>query len=232
LTEIRFKYDNADATFTKVATNLVVPAAIPNPANPTQIVVPAGTSIDAIVSPFFLSGGALSAQKVSTKIAHPAQFQGGFAYTGFPNWELEADYAFVGYKSFKQLPITFSNPATPSRTLIEDYNNSSSLRLGVEYRFANSARLRGGFAGVTRAAPDVTVTPLLPEQDRANYSLGFSYPVMRSFTLDGGWVLVTTPGRRGRIDERLAAAQTAAQLNTGVYSLTANIFALGLKSSF
>jgi len=209
-----------------------VPAAIPNPANPTQIVVPAGTSIDAIVSPFFLSGGALSAQKVSTKIAHPAQFQGGFAYTGFPNWELEADYAFVGYKSFKQLPITFSNPATPSRTLIEDYNNSSSLRLGVEYRFANSARLRGGFAGVTRAAPDVTVTPLLPEQDRANYSLGFSYPVMRSFTLDGGWVLVTTPGRRGRIDERLAAAQTAAQLNTGVYSLTANIFALGLKSSF
>ena len=30
----------------------------------------------------------------------------------------------------------------------------------------------------------------------------------------------------------VAFPQTAGQLNTGVYSLTANIFALGLKSSF
>jgi long-chain fatty acid transport protein len=232
LTQINFKYDNADATFTQVQTGLVVPADIPNPANPSQIVVPAGTSIDAIVTPFFGAGGPLSSQKVSTKISHPSQFQAGFSYTGVPNWEFEADYALVGYKAFKELPINFSNPATPSRTLIEDYNNSSALRLGAEYKFSNNVHVRGGFAGVTRAAPDITVTPLLPEQDRANYSLGFSLPVMGKVVLDGGWVLVTTPGRRGRIDERTGTTQTAAQLNTGVYSLTANIFALGLKSSF
>ena len=92
--------------------------------------------------------------------------------------------------------------------------------------------MRGGFSGVSRAAPDVTVTPLLPEQDRANYSLGFSLPVMHRVVVDGGWVLVTTPGRRGRVDERLLESQTATQLNTGVYSLSANIFALTLKSSF
>ena len=233
LTKIDFKYDDADATFTQVATGLVVPAAIPNPANPTQIVIPAGTSIDAIVAPFFAAGAPLSSQKVGTKISHPSQFQAGFAYTGIPNWEFEADYAFVGYKSFKELPINFSNDSTPDRTLIENYNNSSALRLGAEYKFANNVHVRGGFAGVTRAAPDITVTPLLPEQDRANYSLGFSLPVMGRLVVDGGWVLVTTPGRRGRIDERSSTTtQTAAQLNTGVYSLTANIFALSLKSSF
>ena len=232
LTQINFKYDGADATFTPVATGLVVPAAIPNPTNPSQIVVPAGAQIDAIVAPFFAAGAPLSAQTVSTRIAHPSQFQVGLAYTGVPNWEFEADYALIGYKSFKDLPIDFSNAATPDRTLIESYNNSSALRLGAEYKFTNSARVRGGFAGVTRAAPDVTVTPLLPEQDRANYSLGFSYPVMKSLVVDGGWVLVTTPGRRGRIDERTSVNQTAAQLNTGVYSLTANIFALSLKSAF
>ena len=233
LTKIDFKYDNADATFTQVATGLVVPANIPNPANPTQIVVPAGTSIDAIVAPFFAAGAALSSQTVSTRISHPSQFQGGLSYTGIPNWEFEADYALVGYKTFKELPIDFSNPATPDRTLVEDYNNSSALRLGAEYKFTNNVHVRGGFAGVTRAAPDITVTPLLPEQDRANYSLGFSVPVMGRFVVDGGWVLVTTPGRRGRIDERSSTTtQTAAQLNTGVYSLTANIFALGIKSSF
>jgi hypothetical protein len=45
-------------------------------------------------------------------------------------------------------------------------------------------------------------------------------------------VLVTTPGRRGRIVERTRESQTAAQLNSGKYSLTANIFALGIKSAF
>ena len=92
--------------------------------------------------------------------------------------------------------------------------------------------MRGGFAGVTRAAPDETVTPLIPEQDRANYSLGFSVPIMGKVVLDGGYVLVTTPGRRGRIVERTSESQTAAQLNSGKYSLTANIFALGIKSAF
>lgn len=232
LTQIVFKYDNADATFTPVATNLVVPANIPNPANPNQVAIPAGTSVDAVVTPFFQAGGPLSAQKVSTRIAHPGQLQFGFAYTGFRNWELEADYAMLGYRAFKDLPIQFSNPLTPSRTLLEEYNNSSAIRLGAEYKFANETRVRGGFSGVSRAAPDVTVTPLLPEQDRANYSLGFSLPVMHRVVVDGGWVLVTTPGRRGRVDERLLESQTATQLNTGVYSLSANIFALTLKSSF
>jgi long-chain fatty acid transport protein len=231
MTQVVFSYDNADATFTQVATGLVVPAAIPNPTNPSIIVVPAGTSIDAIVAPFFATGGTLASQKVKTRIAHPGQFQAGFAYTGMRNWEFEADYAMIGYRAFKDLPIQFANPAL-SRTLIEEYNNSSAIRLGAEYKFANSARVRGGFSGVSAAAPDVTVTPLLPEQDRANYSLGFSLPVLKALVVDGGWVLVTTPGRRGRIDERTNTAQTAAQLNTGVYSLTANIFALSLKSSF
>lgn len=226
LTQIVFKYNNADATFSQVATGLVVPAAIPG----TPIV--AGTSIDALVAPFFSPGGPLSSQTVSTRIAHPSQLQAGFSYTGVKNWEFEADYAMIGYRAFKDLPINFSNPATPSRTLLEDYNNSSAIRLGAEYKFQNNIRVRGGFSGVSAAAPDVTVTPLLPEQDRANYSLGFTAPVMGRVAIEGGWVLVTTPGRRGRIDERTSEAQTFDQLNTGVYSLSANILALSIKSSF
>jgi long-chain fatty acid transport protein len=226
MTQIVIKYNNADATFTQVPTNLTIPVAIPGTA------IPAGTSVDAIVTPFFAAGGPLSSQTVSTRIAHPSQLQAGLSYTGVTNWEFEADYAFVGYRAFKDLPIQFSNQATPSSTLLEEYNNSSAIRLGAEYKFANNVHVRGGFAGVTAAAPDVTVTPLLPEQDRANYTLGFSAPVMGRFVIDGGYVLVTTPGRRGRIDERTKEVQTAPQLNTGVYSLTANIFALTIKSSF
>jgi hypothetical protein len=62
--------------------------------------------------------------------------------------------------------------------------------------------------------------------------LGFTTASWHNVVLDGGYVLVTTPGRRGRIVERTSESQTAAQLNSGKYSLTANIFALGIKSAF
>jgi long-chain fatty acid transport protein len=225
LTPMTFKYDNADAQFTQVSTGLVLPAGNP-------LGLPAGTPVDALLTPQFAAGAPLSSQKVSTKLTHPQQLQVGFAYTGFQNWELEADYAMIGYESFKELPIDFSNPATPDRTLIEDYNNSSSIRLGAEYTFTNKTHVRGGFSGVTRAAPDETVTPLLPEQDRANYSLGATVPVGQHWSVEGGYVLVATPGRRGRLDERTSRTQTAAQLNEGKYSLGANIFALSLKATF
>ena len=232
LTPVKFKYKDADARFEQHTTGLILGGAIPNPANPSgPPLVPAGTPVDQLVAASFTSGPLVS-QSVNTEITHPAQFQVGFAYTGFANWELEADYAFVGYKDFEELPIEFSNAATPDRSLIEDYNNSSAIRLAAEYKFGNDIHVRAGFAGVTRAAPEVTVTPLLPEQDRANYALGVSVPFFSRWVLDGGYVLVKTPGRRGRIDERVDRSQSAGQLNTGVYSLTANVFALSLKASF
>ena len=233
LAPITFKYDDADATFTQVNTNLVLGGAIPNPANPSgPPAVPAGTPVDVLVAPQFASGGALVAQKVSTKIKHPQQIQAGFEYTGFRGWDLEADYGFVGWKAFKELPVTFQGPASSqSRTLIEDYNNSSSIRLGAEYAFANKIRARAGFAGVSAAAPDVTVTPLLPDQDRANYTVGVTLPYGH-FALDAAFLRVQTAGARGRIDERTSRSQTAAQLNSGVFDLSANIFAFSLKASF
>ena len=231
---INFKYDDADATFTQVNTNLIIGGDVPNPANPTgPPLIPRGTPVDQLVAPQFTTGGALVSQKVSTQIKHPQQFQAGFEYTGFTNWSLEADYAFVGWKSFKELPVDFQGPAAAnSRTLIEDYNNSSSIRLGAEYSFKNSIKARAGFAGVTRAAPATTVTPLLPDQERANYALGVTVPVISHILIDAGYLRVQTPGRRGRIDERTSRDQTAAQLNTGVYDLHANIFIFSLKASY
>ena len=231
LAPIYFKYNDADATFTQVNTGLVLGGAIPNPANPTgPPAIPAGTPVDALVAPQFASGGALVSQNVSTKIMHPQQVQLGFAYSGFANWNLEADFGWVGWQSFKELPVNFAGPA-PSRTLIEDYNNSSSIRLGAEYAFANRIHARAGFAGTAAAAPDVTVTPLLPDQDRANYTAGLTIP-FGNYGLDVSYLRVQTSGARGRIDERTSRSQTAAQLNTGVYNLSANIFAFSLKASF
>jgi long-chain fatty acid transport protein len=223
LSQLLFKYDDADATFEARPTGLTLAAN-----NPLQ--APAGTPVDALLAGQFTGSGALTAQKVQTRIMHPAQVQFGVGYTGFPNTTITVDYAWVGWKSFKELPVDFQGGAT-DRVLFENYNNTSSVRVGADYRFTNGAAVRAGFAAAASAAPDVTVTPLLPEQDRSYGAIGGSYPITSRFAIDGAFMRIFTPGRRGRIDERTSISQTAEQLNNGSYTLRANIFSLSFKAS-
>ena len=159
--------------------------------------------------------------------------QAGFGYTGFDRTTLSVDYSYVGWKSFNQLPVNFKGLA-PSKVLVEEYNNTSSIRFGAEHRLLNGVALRAGLAGATSAAPDQTVTPLLPEMDRGYGTLGAGIPVMGRLTLDAAYGHVFTSGRRGRIDERptTANAAQAVALNSGFFSLNANIVSLSLKASF
>ena len=133
--------------------------------------------------------------------------------------------------------MTFNGPASAnSRTLIEGYNNSSAIRLGAQYTTGYSGlQLRAGFAGVASAAPAETVTPLLPEQDRTYWTLGFGWPISSMWAVDGAYAHISTGGARGRIVERTTTSNTnatASQLNSGVFDLSANIFSLTLKASF
>jgi long-chain fatty acid transport protein len=230
LSQLSFNYDNADATFAPVPTGLVLAAGNPLGAPP-------GTPVDALVASQFTTG-ALVSQKVQTQIRHPAQIQVGFGYTGFENTTLSLDYSYVGWKSFNQLPVNFqgTSPATtaPSRVLQEDYNNTSGIRLGAERRLLNGTALRAGFTATAAAAPDETVTPLLPEQDRELGMLGAGIPLGKSYAVDLTYAHIFTPGRRGRLDERATGSTAAAAiaLNNGAYTLSANIFSLSLKASF
>jgi long-chain fatty acid transport protein len=222
---IFFEYA-ADAHFTQVNTGLVLGGALP----PS---IPAGTNVDDLVRPSFSPPGPLVSQRVRAKIVHPAQVQAGFGYTGFPNVTLGVDYAWVGWKNLNQIVLDFRGSA-PDVTLIQEYNHSSAIRVSAEYALQQiqGARLRAGFAGVASAAPDATVTPLLPEQDRNYLTVGAGLPVWQAWTIDAAYARVRTPGRRGRIVERTSTAQTASQLNGGVYTLNANVFSVSLKGSF
>jgi long-chain fatty acid transport protein len=224
LSQLDFKYDDADATFQPIPTGLTLAANNP-------IGAPAGTPVDALVAGQFTAPGSLVAQKVKTRIRHPAQVQAGVGYSGFKNTVISVDYAWVGWRAaFQELPVDFQGPA-PDRTLFENYNNTSSIRVGLQHMFTNGAALRGGWAAAAAAAPDVTVTPLLPEQDRSYLTIGGGYPLNKRLTVDGAYMKIFTPGRRGRLDERATLSQTAEQLNVGSYTLRANIFSLSIKAS-
>jgi long-chain fatty acid transport protein len=225
LSQLSFDYDDADATFAATPTGLVLAAG--NPFG-----VPQNTPVDALLATQFTTGS-LVAQKVKTQIRHPAQIQVGFGYSGVENTTLSVDYAYVGWKSFNALPVDFQG-AAPDRVLQEDYNNTSSIRFGAERRFSAGKALRLGFSASASAAPPETVTPLLPEQDRELGMIGGALPLFSGLVLDATYARIFTPGSRGRVDERtptMTSAQALA-LNSGAYTLDANIFSFSLKYSF
>jgi long-chain fatty acid transport protein len=226
LSQVSFAYDNADATFVQTLTGLTLAANNP-------LGLPAGTPVDAVVAASFTGTGPLTAQKVKTSIRHPGQFQIGFGYNGLQNTTISADYAWVGWHTFRDLPVNFQGLA-PSKDIEEDYNNTSSIRLGAEHRYAGGAALRFGLAAAASAAPAETVTPLLPEMDRELVMIGGSWPLMRGLALDAAYSHLFTQGSRGRLDERSTGSTTAQALalNNGAYTLSANIFSFSLKYAY
>jgi long-chain fatty acid transport protein len=226
LSSLTFNYRDAKATFTQTPTGLTLPAN--NPLSATAV------PIDAILAPQFQSskGGALVSQSGSSQIVHPWQIQGGFGYSGFQGSTLSADITRFGWSDFETLPVTFDGTAnSKSRELLENYNDSWAFRFGAEHKFDQfTGRL--GYSFANSPAPDETVTPLLPDMNRRNFSAGIVIPVSGMYKLDVGYLHVNTPGRRGRVVERTSASQDVAQLNTGTYSLKADVISAALNITF
>jgi long-chain fatty acid transport protein len=229
LSKLVFHYDGT-AAFKQVPTGLVLAGG-----NPLRL--PGGTPLDAVLASQFTS--TLAKQGVKTSIPHPYQAQIGIGYTGISQTTLSVDYVLSGWSAFNSLPLTFTGgAASSSRDLLEGYHDSWSIRTGIEHVFGDPVLgfvVRAGFGYINTPAPDVTVTPLLPDMNRYNWTVGIGYPLSKHIALDAGYVHVGTEGRRGRTDERssvLNTDATAAELNNGFYTLAANLFSLSLKLNY
>lgn len=232
LSALKFNYDHARARFSQTATGLILPQG--NPVNPTGAPVP----LDVLLGAQFSPGGALVNQTASSEITHPWQLQGGVGYSGLARTTLSVDVARTGWSAFNTLPITFDGPASASsRTLYEGYNDSWSYRFGAEHDFG-ALTGRVGYSYAATPAPDETVTPLLPDMNRRNFSAGVSIPVTSMYKVDVGYLHVNTPGRRGRIAEHSVAPPAVTlpvpvQVNsTGAYSLKADVISAALNITF
>lgn len=231
LSAIAFHYDDAKATFEQVSTGLILPQG--NPVDPKGNPLP----LDAVLAGQFSGNGALTSQVGTSAITDPWQAQVGLAYSGLAGTTVSADVARIGWSRFNQLPVTFKgNAKASSKVLLENYNDSWSYRFGAEHTVKGGALNgwtgRAGYAWAESPAPDVTVTPLLPDMNRRNYTFGVGIPFGPNYAVDAGYLHVNTGGRRGRIIERTSSAQTAQQLNSGVYDLRADVFSMTIRATF
>ncbi|MBP2674941.1 MAG: rane protein involved in aromatic hydrocarbon degradation [Deltaproteobacteria bacterium] len=131
----------------------------------------------------FLAG--LTSTKGNAVVQMPATFAIGAAYT-MDRLTVSADLDWTFWSSYKNLPITISDPRPPvlvSTNAQKNWEDVCAFRLGAEYKVTEPLALRAGFVYDPTPVPAETMGPELPDADRLNYMVGAGYKIGR-WTID------------------------------------------------
>jgi long-chain fatty acid transport protein len=118
------------------------------------------------------------------------------------------------------------------KTQREDYRTTSGWRGAIEVQPMSRLQLRGGVLTHDAAAPNQTVTPLLPEGARVEGTLGASYWITPKMRLDVAYQYIRQQDRRGRVSEFLDGSAPTTALNSGLYTSTAKLYGASLAFWF
>jgi len=155
----------------------------------------------------------------------------GIAVDLTDNFTIEADYVKLGWSSYDKLVVNFEDEVAGSKQTIaeKNYQDSHSLRAGVEYRFNDQLALRAGIMRDYHAVPDKYLEPSLPEGDRTLVSLGAGYK-FDNYTIDA-FVMFLNQDEREITNSELEVSGNPYPFN-GVYNGVANLFGLTFGYSF
>ena len=220
---ITVTYDGT-ASFEQISTNRTIPADLRDP-NTGQVLVPAGTPVDNLLSNQFSGNGPLIKQDLQTEITFPMQLVGGLSFQATDKLLLLADYQFTQWSSFDRIALQFENPQLGTRIREENYDDTHAIRLAAEYDVLDQLTARVGYLHNTEAAPDDVVTPLLPENNRNQFTIGAGWRPIDVLEVNASYQLLQQNDRRGRVRGPVGSESVSTDLNQGLYSFGANLFA-------
>ncbi len=143
--------------------------------------IPTGSpELDAIVG-----AGLPPNQRINTTISFPSTLIAGVATTAITNWDVEADITRTTWNRFKNLDINFETTPAVNLHREEDWKNTYSYRLGGNRRIGSDWDVRLGAVYDENPQPTKSVSPLLPDSDRAGVAFGVGYH-------KGPWIIDAT----------------------------------------
>ena len=231
LTRVKLDYEG-DVVFEQFQNGLILP-----PQNPIALAIPGidpnlPLPVDAFVAGLglFEEGATLGPQKARTSITMPDQFSLGVAVSPSDKFTLMGEWQWVNWQLFETLDVDFDN--APDRSIIENYQNTNGFRLGMEWLPTGTFTLRGGYLYHEGAAPPETVTPLLPEGARNEFTLGGGFRISQILRADIAYQYIRQNKRRGRVREPESGVAPSLDLNSGVYTFNAHLFGVTLTAAF
>jgi long-chain fatty acid transport protein len=160
-------------------------------------------------------------QKVQSSITFPNFFSIGIYYKFLEKLGAEIDFFWYQWSVFDELVFDFDELGT--MVMPENYEDSIQIRLGAHYDLAEAWQLRAGYIYDQTPQPIESVSPLLPDNDRHDFSVGLGYSYS-NFNLDIGYMMVDLGQRSTVVD---GEGKNTDNFN-GTYSSIANLFFFGI----
>jgi long-chain fatty acid transport protein len=182
------------------------------------------TSVPPQFTTFFPNGDA------SVKLPLPAQFMVG-ASTTYEKFSIEADIIYTFWDQLDSIPVNFAinTPVLPDTSIIRNFDNGWSFRLGVEYSLNDNMRLRGGYLFDETPAPDQAIDPVLPDGTRNGVTFGFGY-VAEGWSFDIGYMALFQDDRTSPLNNFVTPPGN--RIAAGTYNQNANLLAFGFGYKF
>ncbi len=142
---------------------------------------------NALIDPILLAN--FKTSKGTAKLKMPFDLRAGISYNAMENLTVNADFQYVGWKSYKELAATFENPAYNVK-IVKDWENSFTIRFGGEYRM-DAFAFRAGYVFDGSPIPTTTMDPSLPGADRHEFTFGLGYQITPSIRVDAAYQYIS-----------------------------------------
>jgi long-chain fatty acid transport protein len=157
----------------------------------------------------------------------------GLAYKVMNNFEVEADYQYVGWSSYKELVIEFKKDPSKNSHNPKDYENTYIIRVGGEYTM-NEFQFRAGYLYDHSPVATKHVDPLLPDANRNGINVGLGYKINQNINIDFSYMYLKFDRRTASgtdFDNNGNPGQTYGDFD-GTYDASANLFGINVGYSF
>ena len=180
--------------------------------------------------------------ELSTELGLPHMLALGVAYRFHQRFLAEVNVVNFGWSNFDQLELTFAPDPTGtlSSTILERYEDRWQFRLGFDFDASEKVKLLAGYVHDKTPQPVESMSPLLPDATRNDYSIGLQYRTGK-WRFTGAYMAVINNARSNVVDGQAAMFPEemddpeAAEIRTmeaGAYESVAHVFAIGVGYHF
>jgi long-chain fatty acid transport protein len=165
-------------------------------------------------------------QKIKGLFTTPANYIVGVSNSSFRDILIEGDFEFQDFHRFKDFPINFTQTVgtglPPEQRLVFDFNNSYTIKIGVEKKFKKITAVRMGYSFDHTPVPDQSVSALFPDSSRNSFTIGVSQE-------HGNLEFSAYYQAMFFLDRTTNVAANANQFTNGDYNNFAHLAGLGLR---
>lgn len=174
----------------------------------------------------FLSGAPGISTSVSGDLKFPTILATAVRYEVTERLGVEFDLVWFQWSAFDVVELDFEYDPFDTE-LEENYEDAFQYRIGAEYLLNERWAVMGGFVYDTSPQPTESVSPLLPDADRLDYSLGATWS-SGEWELSAAYMLVDFE-ERSTVENGVGKNYDGFD---GAYDSIAHIFSFGVSRDF